>query len=82
VFGQTPHHYRRRPLGGISEQASMTVDMGKFSVFGDVSPVHPFGPQIEGFVASENVSAQLHLGYRADLLVVKGRKRLKIKSQC
>jgi hypothetical protein len=25
-------HYRRRPLGGISEQASMAVDMGKFSV--------------------------------------------------
>jgi hypothetical protein len=24
--------YRRRPLGGFSEQASMTVDMGKFSV--------------------------------------------------
>jgi hypothetical protein len=25
-------HYRRRALGGISEQASMTVDIGKFSV--------------------------------------------------
>jgi hypothetical protein len=32
----------------------MTVDMGKLSVLGDISPAHPLGPQLQSFIAPEN----------------------------
>jgi hypothetical protein len=39
-------HYRRRALEGISEQASMTVDIGKFSILAMFRQLIPSAPPV------------------------------------